>query len=148
MIAARESWSVRRYERLLRKHAPPQRRGHAVHDAHSQSDFGYRFAFSVIWEMTPAGVIVDVDFCKSIIHSVAGLTYNEAQLMLDDPNIQDVKAESVRRLNDLAKIFRKRRMDSGALTLASPEVQYCVPCRKQHAQHRLSHSYMHTGISK
>lgn len=73
--------------------------------------------------MTPAGVIVDVDFCKSIIHSVAGLTYNEAQLMLDDPNIQDVKAESVRRLNDLAKIFRKRRMDSGALTLASPEVQ-------------------------
>ena len=83
-----------------------------------------RFAFSVIWEMTPAGEIVDVDFCKSIIHSVAGLTYNEAQVMLDDPNIQDVKAESVRRLNELAKIFRKRRMDAGALTLASPEVQF------------------------
>lgn len=74
--------------------------------------------------MTPAGEIVDVDFCKSIIHSVAGLTYNEAQLMLDDPNVQDVKAESVRRLNMLAKIFRKRRMDAGALTLASPEVQF------------------------
>lgn len=42
--------------------------------------------------------------------------------MLDDPNIHDVKAESVRRLNELAKIFRKRRMDAGALTLASPEV--------------------------
>lgn len=67
---------------------------------------------------------MDVDFCKSIIHSVAGLTYNEAQVMLDDPNIQDVKAESVRRLNELAKIFRKRRMDAGALTLASPEVQF------------------------
>ena len=83
-----------------------------------------RFAFSVIWEMTPAGEIVDVDFCKSIIHSVAGLTYNQAQLMLDDPNIKDVKAESVRRLNELAKIFRKRRIDSGALTLASPEVRF------------------------
>lgn len=86
-----------------------------------------RFAFSVIWEMTPAGEIIDVEFCKSIIHSVAGLTYNEAQLMLDDPNIQDVKAESVRRLNELAKIFRKRRMDSGALTLASPEVRFKEP---------------------
>ncbi len=77
--------------------------------------------------MTPAGEIIDVEFCKSIIHSVAGLTYNEAQLMLDDPNIQDVKAESVRRLNELAKIFRKRRMDSGALTLASPEVRFKEP---------------------
>lgn len=66
---------------------------------------------------------MDVDFCKSIIHSVAGLTYNEAQLMLDDPNVSDTKAESVRRLNKLAKIFRKRRMDAGALTLASPEVR-------------------------
>lgn len=72
--------------------------------------------------MTPAGEIVQVDFFKSIIHSVAGLTYNEAQLMLDDPNVHDVKADSVRRLNELAKIFRKRRMDAGALTLASPEV--------------------------
>lgn len=74
--------------------------------------------------MTPTGEILQVDFCKSIIHSVAGLTYNEAQLMLDDPNIRDTKAESVRRLNELAKIFRKRRMDAGALTLASPEVRY------------------------
>lgn len=83
-----------------------------------------RFAFSVIWEITQAGEILDVNFCKSIIHSVAGLTYNEAQLMLDDPNIHDVKAEGVRRLNSLAKIFRKRRMDAGALTLASPEARY------------------------
>eukprot|EP00752_Nemacystus_decipiens_P011314 g10054.t1 len=90
-----------------------------------------RFAFSVIWEMTPAGEIVDVDFCKSIIHSVAGLTYNEAQVMLDDPNIQDVKAESVRRLNELAKIFRKRRMDAGALTLASPEVRFVLDSESQ-----------------
>lgn len=85
----------------------------------------YRFAFSVIWEMTSSGQIVNVEFCKSIIHSVAGLTYNEAQLMLDDPNIHDTKAQSVRQLNGLAKIFRQRRMDAGALTLASPEVSTC-----------------------
>lgn len=90
-----------------------------------------RFAFSVIWEMTPAGEIVQVDFFKSIIHSVAGLTYNEAQLMLDDPNIHDTKAESVRQLNRLAKIFRKRRMDAGALTLASPEVRFVLDSESQ-----------------
>ena len=87
-----------------------------------------RFAFSVTWEITPAGEIIEADFFKSIIHSVAGLTYDEAQLMLDDPNIRDVKAESVRRLNDLAKIFRKRRMEAGALTLASPEVDRFKTC--------------------
>ncbi|CAM9803551.1 unnamed protein product [Scytosiphon promiscuus] len=90
-----------------------------------------RFAFSVIWEMTPAGEILNVDFCKSIIHSVAGLTYDEAQLMLDDPNVRDVKAQGVRRLNKLAKIFRKRRMDSGALTLASPEVRFVLDSESQ-----------------
>lgn len=88
-------------------------RHHSLHD---------RFAFSVIWEMTRTGEIVKVEFCKSIIHSIAGLTYDEAQLMLDDPKIHDTKADSVRRLNTLAKIFRKRRIDAGALTLASPEV--------------------------
>lgn len=72
--------------------------------------------------MTSDGEILHADFCKSIIHSIAGLTYNEAQLMLDDPNINDTKAGSVRRLNELAKIFRRRRIDAGALTLASPEV--------------------------
>lgn len=81
--------------------------------------------------MTTAGEIVQVDFCKSIIHSIAGLTYNEAQLMLDDPKIHDTKAESVKRLNDLAKIFRKRRMDAGALTLASPEVRNIL-CLSDH----------------
>lgn len=93
--------------------------------------------------MTPAGEILNVDFCKSIIHSVAGLTYNEAQLMLDDPNIQDVKAQSVRRLNALAKIFRKRRMDSGALTLASPEVHFRAMC---HAPHT-SDNFLGRGVS-
>jgi exoribonuclease R len=32
-----------------------------------------------------------VEFFKSIIHSVASLTYNEAQIMIDDPNLQDIR---------------------------------------------------------
>lgn len=47
----------------------------------TSSNARHRFAFSVIWEMTGDGEILHADFCKSIIHSIAGLTYNEAQLI-------------------------------------------------------------------
>lgn len=84
------------------------------------------FAFSVLWEMTPTGSIVTVDFCKSVIHSIAALTYDEAQLMIDDVNNRSTEACAVRRLNKLARIFRARRIDAGALTLASPEVRFTL----------------------
>jgi exosome complex exonuclease DIS3/RRP44 len=79
-----------------------------------------------MWEMTPPpeAKIVKVDFHKSIIHSVGAYAYAQAQLMLDDPSIDSVAAHSVRRLHSLAKILRQRRMDAGALTLASPEVRF------------------------
>lgn len=46
-------------------------------------------AFSVIWEMDDDANIIDVQYCKSCIHSVASLTYDEAQAMLDDPSRDD-----------------------------------------------------------
>lgn len=82
-------------------------------------------AFSVIWEFDDEGNIHDVRFFKSVIHSVASLTYGQAQEMLDDPdNGDDQVACSVRLLNHLAVILRQRRIDMGALTLASPEVRF------------------------
>ncbi|CAM9327074.1 unnamed protein product [Chrysoparadoxa australica] len=90
-----------------------------------------RFAFSVVWEVTPDGVIVSADFFKSIIHSVAALTYDQAQLMLDDPKATDEQARSLKILNKLAKVFRKRRMEAGALTLASPEVRFVLDSESQ-----------------
>jgi len=91
-----------------------------------------RFAFSVILEVTPDGQIVDADFCKSVIHSIGAHTYGEAQEMLDDPNHPEkVKAEAVLKLNHLAKIFRRRRMEAGALTLASPEVRFVLDTETQ-----------------
>ena len=43
--------------------------------------------------------------------------------MLDDDNAVTGVAESVKLLNKLARILRQRRIDEGALTLASPEVR-------------------------
>lgn len=84
-------------------------------------------AFTVLWEMDENANIVDVSFFKSVIHSVASLTYDQAQVMLDEPlpyADDDVVGNSVRSLNRLARILRQRRIDMGALTLASPEVRF------------------------
>ena len=95
-------------------------------------------------EMDEEGNIHDVRFAKSVIHSVASLTYDQAQVMLDDPNIPDIRSAacpkvgsgrdeeeidftigtSVKLLNHFARKLRKRRIDMGALTLASPEVRF------------------------
>eukprot|EP00124_Ichthyophonus_hoferi_P005291 Ihof_evm1s731 gene=Ihof_evmTU1s731 len=76
--------------------------------------------------------MVDVMFTKSIIRSKASLTYEEAQSRIDDPTMKDELTEGIRELNRLAKIFRQRRMDAGALTLSSPEVRFQLADDEQH----------------
>jgi exosome complex exonuclease DIS3/RRP44 len=83
-----------------------------------------RLAFSVIWELTPEAEIVDTLFTKSVILSKASLTYGEAQLRIDDESMQDPISVGVRQLNILAKKLKQKRMDAGALTLASSEVRF------------------------
>jgi exosome complex exonuclease DIS3/RRP44 len=83
-----------------------------------------RYAFSVLWEVTPDAEIVKVDFKKTLIHSIAALTYEQAQSFIDHPDDpDDIQACAVKRLAFLARKFRQRRIDAGALTLASPEVK-------------------------
>ncbi|KAL1500756.1 hypothetical protein ABEB36_006202 [Hypothenemus hampei] len=81
-----------------------------------------RFAFSCIWTMDRQANILTTKFCKSIIKSKQAMTYEEAQLIIDDKNKTDAIAQSLRHLNSLAKILKKRRLDQGALVLASTEV--------------------------
>lgn len=87
-----------------------------------------RYAFSVLWEVTPDAEIVDVDFKKSVIHSIAALTYQQAQSFIDQPHNDDddPKVGAVKRLASLARKFREKRMAAGALTLASPEVKFVL----------------------
>ena len=54
------------------------------------------------------------------------MTYEEAQLIIDDAHQTDDIAVSLRLLNKLAKILKKRRIDNGALVLASPEIRFQV----------------------
>jgi exosome complex exonuclease DIS3/RRP44 len=72
-----------------------------------------RFAFSCIWEIDEAAKVVKTKFHKSVIESKAALTYEEAQIIIDDKNKNDEVAQSLRRLNNLAKIMKKRRIAIG-----------------------------------
>ena len=83
-----------------------------------------RLAFSVLWEVNAAGDIVDTTFHKTIIHSSAALTYAAAQGKIEDSSDRSELAESIRRLNNFAKIIRARRFGAGALELASQEVRF------------------------
>ena len=61
-----------------------------------------------------------------MIKSKQAFTYGEAQIRIDDTTLTDSLTESLRGLNRLAKIFKQKRLDAGALTLASVEVGYIL----------------------
>ncbi|XP_072556676.1 exosome complex exonuclease RRP44 [Paramormyrops kingsleyae] len=83
-----------------------------------------RLAFSCIWEVNQDAEILHTRFTKSVINSKASLTYAEAQMRIDDSNMNDDITKSLRGLNRLAKILKKKRIEKGALTLSSPEVRF------------------------
>eukprot|EP00899_Mesostigma_viride_P029003 jgi/Mesvir1/9288/Mv04469-RA.3 len=85
-----------------------------------------RFALSVIWEITEDAHIVSTDFTRSLIRSRHSFSYLEAQTRMDDSRVDDEVTVALRDLNKLAKIMRQRRIDRGALTLASAEVKFTL----------------------
>lgn len=85
-----------------------------------------RMAFSCIWEMNHNAEILKTRFTKSVINSKASLTYAEAQMRIDDTSKTDDITKSLRGLNKLAKIFKRQRIEKGALTLSSLEVRFHI----------------------
>ena len=82
-----------------------------------------RYAFSTIWEITPNAEIIKSAFTKSVIRSREAFSYEQAQLRIDDSSQQDDLTRGMRTLLKLSKKLRQKRMDAGALNLASPEVR-------------------------
>ncbi|KAK6924586.1 PIN domain [Dillenia turbinata] len=96
-----------------------------VHICSLRSDVE-RLAFSVIWEMTPQAETISTRYMKSVIKSCAALSYVEAQARMDDSRLTDPLTTDLRNMNALAKIMRHRRIERGALTLASAEVKFQI----------------------
>ena len=82
-----------------------------------------RYAFSVIWEITKKADIVSSSFTKSVIRSREAFSYEQAQMRIDDKSQKDDLTQGMRILLKLSKKLRQKRMDAGALNLASPEVR-------------------------
>lgn len=82
-----------------------------------------RYSFSVLWEMTPNAEVVSSEFTKSVIQSREAFSYEQAQMRIDDPSQNDDLTQSMRTLLNFSKILRQKRMNAGALNLASPEVR-------------------------
>ncbi len=82
-----------------------------------------RFSFSVIWEMDENSNIINVDFTKSIIKSKEAFSYEEAQKRIDNLKNQDELTNGMRILLKISKKLKQKRLDNGALNLASPEVK-------------------------
>ncbi|KAL0882243.1 hypothetical protein ABMA27_000778 [Loxostege sticticalis] len=85
-----------------------------------------RLAFSCVWEIDENANVLSTKFHKSVIKSAAAMTYEEAQIAIDDSARQDQIASSLRVLNALAKKLKRKRLDNGALLLASPEIRFQV----------------------
>ena len=87
-----------------------------------------RLTFSVFFRFDATTLLpvpgVAPRFTKAAIKSAAALTYQEAQTMMDDPNDVSELAKDLRIINACAVALRRRRIQAGALTLASPEVKF------------------------
>jgi exosome complex exonuclease DIS3/RRP44 len=84
-----------------------------------------RMAFSVIWEIdSKTFTAVKTKFAKTCIRSRASLNYYKAQEMIDDKTDKSPLTMSLRGLLTIARVLRDRRIQNGALTLASPELKF------------------------
>lgn len=99
-----------------------------------------RLTFSVIWEMTPNAEIIKQRFAKTIVKSCCRMSYESAQVMIDNPKITsskdilDIKGDyTVASLSDivnnlfkLSVILRNKRYTNGALRLDQPRIEICM----------------------
>jgi ribonuclease R len=81
-----------------------------------------RLTFSVIFEITPKGRVVNHQISKTIINSKRRFTYEEVQKIVESG--EGEFSEEIILLNTLAKILRSKRMKEGSFEFFTPEVEF------------------------
>lgn len=81
-----------------------------------------RPAFSVIFILNRQADLKQYRITRTIIHSDARLTYEEAQAMIDGG--EGKGSQEVRILNSLAQQMRKKRLDAGAIDFERAELKF------------------------
>jgi ribonuclease R len=83
-----------------------------------------KLTFSAVFEITPKAEVVKEWFGKTIIYSDKRYAYEEAQEIIEGNVVDAICGEAILTMDKIAKIFRKRRLDSGALNVESQEVRF------------------------
>lgn len=98
-----------------------------------------KFTFSAVFEINEKAEVVDQWFGRTVTHSNQRMAYEEAQYIIEtsdrtipedisltgaDQEVTEEVADAVLKLNDLAKIMRKKRMGEGAISFDKVEVKF------------------------
>lgn len=83
-----------------------------------------KFTFSVLFELDENGNVHDTWFGKTVIHSDRRFAYEEAQEVIEGKSKE--LSEAITTLDKIAKVLRKKRMNSGALSIESEEIRFIL----------------------
>ncbi|MCW8822583.1 MAG: ribonuclease R [Ignavibacteriaceae bacterium] len=81
-----------------------------------------RLTFSVIFEMTNKGILLNHQIAKTIINSKHRFTYEDVQKIIESSD--GGFSDEIILLNTLAKILRNKRMKEGSFEFFTPEVEF------------------------
>ncbi|GAA5855311.1 hypothetical protein JCM3766R1_001190, partial [Sporobolomyces carnicolor] len=95
-----------------------------------------KLTFSVVFQMTPEGKVLDTWFGKTIINSKVKLAYSNAQEVIEgrslpEGKVQDAALRSeiendIKALGSIAKHLRARRFENGALRIDNVKVSFAL----------------------
>lgn len=83
-----------------------------------------KLTFSAVFEISPKAEVIKEWFGKTIIYSDKRFAYEDAQEIIEGNVVDALCGEAILTMDTIAKIFRKRRLDSGALNVESQEVRF------------------------
>ncbi len=85
-----------------------------------------KLTFSVVFEIDNKAHVIDQWFGRTVTYSDKRFTYEDAQEIIENPTINpdDKINQAILKLDELAKVIRKRRMKSGALSFDKTEVKF------------------------
>ena len=81
-----------------------------------------KLTFSAVFEMDDNGLIHNEWFGRTVIYSDVRYTYEQAQNVIEGK--KDQNSSTILKINDIAKIIRKKRIENGALNIESQEVKF------------------------
>ena len=83
-----------------------------------------RLTFSVIFEMTEKGAVLNHQISKTIINSKRRFTYDEAQKIIETG--EGDFSKEINLVNELAKMLRSKRMKAGSFEFITAEVEFIL----------------------